>query len=143
MARCPSIEEGQEAELRPALRMARDSEGEGRGLSALGSGPRGTSAVKACSVGLRALVTSCDASMVTGTRCVSSESGGSSFRRTFCWEPAAVTAPWAAVRAENHEPRGRGLLRWAAADGRLAAPGGPPVDVRDQRHRRPGSQLGQ
>lgn len=89
------------------------------------------------------MVTFRDVSVVAGARCGRSESGFSSLRSTSHLERAAATAPWAAVRAENHGPRGRRLLRQAAADSRLAAPGGPPVNVRDQRHRGPGSQLGQ
>lgn len=89
------------------------------------------------------MVTFRDVSVVAGARGGRSESGFSSLRSTSHLERAAATAPWAAVRAENHGPRGRRLLRQAAADSRLAAPGGPPVNVRDQRHRGPGSQLGQ
>lgn len=124
-------------------------ESEPRGPSAVGSAERGATGSRArvpaalgAQVAFCSPVTSRDASMVARARLGGSESGGYSLRRTSCQERAAATAPWSAVGAENHEPRGRGLLQRAAADGRLAAPGGPPVRVWDERHRRPGSRLG-
>lgn len=117
--------------------------------SAVGSAERGATGSRARvpaalggQVAFCSPVTSRDASMVARARLGGSESGGYSLRRTSCQERAAATAPWSVVGTENHEPRGRGLRQPAAADGRLAAPGGPPVRVWVERHRRPGSRLG-
>lgn len=89
----------------------------------------------------RAPVTSCDAAVVAPVRRGVSKTSGS-FLRHFSLRAGGCDCAWAAVGAEKHEPRGRRLLRGAAADGRLAAPGGPPVRVGDKRHCHPGSRLG-